>query len=130
MANFSDDKIKTVWQNAKTVDNYDPSKYRQDVCGAWIAWDSYGKEAKFGWEIDHALPVAKGGTDHTNNLRALHWQNNRSKADDFPSYKSALTADGEQNIESIKEFTVNETTLKQLKEIYPNNRYLTNVGTK
>lgn len=40
MANFTDDK--TVWQNARTVDNYDPNKFRQDACGAWMAWDNYG----------------------------------------------------------------------------------------
>jgi hypothetical protein len=130
MANFTDDKIKAVWQNAKTVENYDASKYRQDVCGAWMAWDSYGKETSFGWEVDHALPVAKDGTDHSDNLRAMNWQNNRSKADDFPDYKTAVTADGEKNVSSVKQLTINDATLKRLKELYPSNHYLKNVTIK
>ena len=32
MANFTDDKKKAVWQNAKTVDKFDPDKFRQDAC--------------------------------------------------------------------------------------------------
>ncbi|MCX6291555.1 MAG: HNH endonuclease signature motif containing protein [Bacteroidetes bacterium] len=130
MANFTDDKIKAVWQNAKTVANYDANKFRQDVCGAWIGWDSYGKETSLGWEVDHILPVSKGGTDHTTNLRALNWQNNRSKADDFPSYKTAVTADGEKNVAKESQLTVNDTTLKQLKELYPNSQYLKNLTIK
>jgi len=130
MANFTDDKIKTVWQNAKTVDNFDPNKFRQDVCGAWMAWDNYGKETAIGWEVDHVLPVSKGGTDHTDNLRAMHWQNNRSKADDFPTYKSAVTAKEKENIASVNELTINSPTLKQLKQLYPNNNYLATVETK
>ena len=119
MATFSDDKIKTVWQNATTVEDTDPNKYRQDVCGAWMAWDNYGKQSPLGWEIDHILPVAKGGTDHTDNLRALQWENNKSKADDFPTYKSAVTAEDLKNVSSVKQFTVHETTIRQLKKIYP-----------
>lgn len=130
MANFTDEKIKTVWQSARTIENYDSNKYRQDICGAWIAWDSYGKESTLGWEIDHALPEAKGGTDHTDNLRAMNWQNNRSKGDDFPSYRTTVTADGDKNISSEKELTINEVTLKRLKELYPNNQYLKNVTIK
>jgi len=130
MANFTDDKIKTVWQNAKTVDNFDPNKFRQDVCGAWMAWDNYAKETAIGWEVDHVLPVSKGGTDHTDNLRAMHWQNNRSKADDFPTYKSAVTAKEKENIASVNELTINSPTLKQLKQLYPNNNYLATVETK
>ena len=130
MANFTDDKIKTVWQNARTVDNFDPNKFRQDACGAWMAWDNYGMETAIGWGIDHILPVAKGGTDHTSNLRAFHWQNNKSKADDFPTYKSAVTAKEKENVPSVNELTINAPTLKELKQLYPNNNYLATVEAK
>ena len=60
----------------------------------------------------------------------MNWQNNRSKGEDFPSYRTAVTADGDKNISSEKELTVNDATLKRLKKLYPNNQYLKNVTIK
>jgi hypothetical protein len=71
MANFSDDKIKAVWEKAQTIEGYDNTKYRKDTCGAWIVWADYGKKTIYGWEIDHCFPSSKGGTDHTDNLQPL-----------------------------------------------------------
>lgn len=52
-------------------------RYRQDVCNAWIEKDVYGDtEHPFGWEKDHTLPEAKGGTDHLDNLHPMHTKNN------------------------------------------------------
>lgn len=34
MAIFTDEKIMKVCENAQTVENYDSTKYRKDVCGA------------------------------------------------------------------------------------------------
>lgn len=129
MGNFTDEKIKTVWESSTAVDGYDGNKFRKDVCGAWIAWESYGKETALGWEIDHALPISKGGTDHAFNLRAMNWANNRSKADDFPTYKTAVTSNEEKNVSSEKQLTVSDSTLKQLKEIYPNNQFIKSLST-
>lgn len=124
MANFTDDKINTVWDNAQKVDGADPKIWRKDVCDAWINRDQYGNESDYGWEIDHALPVAKNGTDHTSNLRAMQWQNNRSKGDDFPNYTASVTADGNKNVERKESKTVHQDTINRLKELYPSNQYL------
>jgi HNH endonuclease len=44
-----------------------------------------------GWEIDHVAPVVLGGTDDPSNLRPLQWQNNRSKADNYPNWECKNT---------------------------------------
>jgi hypothetical protein len=74
----------TIWLNAATIKGKDIALWRQDPCGALMYWHDYGRtNSKHGWEIDHILPVASGGTDDTTNLQALHWKNNRQKANDI-----------------------------------------------
>jgi hypothetical protein len=127
MANFSDDKIKAVWEKAQVVEGYDSTKYRKDVCGAWIAWADYGKKTLYGWAIDHCLPLAKGGTDHLDNLRPMHTENNQSKADEFPSYTAVITSERNKNKTISERKTVNNEVLEKLKQLYPNNPYLRNI---
>ena len=83
MANGMDHQtLSAVWAKASAVPGYDMNVSRKDVCGAWIAWRDYGnRDSQYGWEVDHVLPVAKGGTDKLSNLRPLHWQNNARKSD-------------------------------------------------
>jgi hypothetical protein len=118
MPNFSEEKINKVWEKAQIVENYDPTKYRQDVCNAWIQRDQYGTENSFGWEVDHVFPQSKGGTDDLLNLRPMHWENNRSKADDFPQYSGVLTSKDNTNIREEKSYTVNEKLIAELKIKY------------
>lgn len=99
MAYFSDIKKDEVWNKATIVNGYNPRIWRKDLCGAWIKYDQYGEQSKYGWEIDHLRPSSQGGSDDISNLNALHWQNNRSKADDYPRFTSKLTSDGNVNIE-------------------------------
>ena len=37
-----------------------------------------------GWEIDHSVPLKKGGTNTLRNLQPLHWLNNRLKGTKYP----------------------------------------------
>ncbi len=126
MANFSNTQKTQIWNKADSVANTDSTKWRKDPCGAWIYFDHYGQETDYGWEIDHVFPVAKGGTDHNENLRATHWRNNRSKSDDFPSYVALVTSDGNKNIDTNLSKTINQNLLNSLKRIYPQSaRYST-----
>ncbi|HTP81048.1 MAG TPA: HNH endonuclease signature motif containing protein [Bacteroidota bacterium] len=86
---FDTATIRAVWSKALLVPGY-PS-YRTDACGALIRWEEYGTTTDHGWEIDHIRPVAKNGGDELSNLQALHWENNRHKSDNFPSWSCKLT---------------------------------------
>lgn len=117
---ITEDTIEQVWKRAGVMDGFDEDMYRRDACGALIMRDKYGKVNPFGWEIDHIYPVSRGGDDTIDNLRALHYMNNRSKHDDYPSYTATVTFDGQNNIEKVRNLTVNEKTRKKLQDIYPN----------
>ena len=36
---------------------------RLDHEGYILKWEEYGQQTYFGWELDHALPLAAGGAD-------------------------------------------------------------------
>lgn len=73
--------IIVVWNKGKIISDYDPDIYRQDECGAWIKFQSYGKrDDTFGWEIDHITSQDHNGSDALSNLRPLQWENNVAKS--------------------------------------------------
>lgn len=71
------DKI-AAWTACRPLDGHSPTDYRVDAYGHIIRWADYGTQGDHGWEIDHEIPSALGGSDHSTNLRALHWKRNRS----------------------------------------------------
>ncbi|RCS55772.1 HNH endonuclease [Bremerella cremea] len=78
-----------VWQKGCVIAGYDPAVWRIDACGSFMRFSEYGTLSDYGWEIDHVKPVSKDGRDDLYNLRPLHWQNNRSKGDDWPNWRCA-----------------------------------------
>lgn len=111
--------IAEVWKKGVVVDGYDPNLYRRDCCGAWIACGKYGDTSNpYGWEVDYVVPKSMGGGEQLANLRPMNWRNKRSKGNDFPSYQSAVKADGNRNIESEEVFTVNEQLQSMLRNMY------------
>lgn len=116
---YTEDQKILAWEHARQVAGYNPDKYRQDACGAWIAWDKYGEiDNVYGWQIDHIYPQSKGGNDNPLNLRALHVKNNQSKGDDYPSYYASVTSDGNKNKLVRQVFTVNRDKQQQLRKLY------------
>lgn len=107
--------INEIWQKGAEVPGYNSDIFRQDSCGAWIMKNQFGKETKFGWEIDHILPVSKGGNDDLVNLRPMHYLNNRSKGEDYLGYRSAVTASGVENVEKEGYFMINKEVRLDLK---------------
>ncbi|MDH3251533.1 MAG: HNH endonuclease [Ignavibacteria bacterium] len=81
---FSPDIVETVWRKGDAEPGYET--FRKDRCGASMARGAFGKMTEYGWEIDHVVPVTKGGTDDLANLQPLHWENNRHKGDDYPDW--------------------------------------------
>lgn len=106
MANFSNEIINQVWEKAFIVAEYDKDVYRKDNCGAWIQRNKYSLEENLGWEIDHVYPSSKGGNDGLINLRSIQWKNNRSKADNYPSYSCAIKSNDNKNVKSDETRTI------------------------
>lgn len=116
---FSQEDINRAWATATKVDNFDPAQFRKDACGAWIIRSHYGqRDSIYGWEIDHVFPQSLGGGNDEANLRAMHWENNLSKGDDYPSYKVVVQSEGNKNVRKEGQFAVNESLQEQLKTLY------------
>lgn len=69
----------SVWIRGRPIPGWDPAHWRHDDYGHVIKFDQYGdRSAEFGWERDHIVPRALGGSDHPSNLRPLHCKRNSS----------------------------------------------------
>jgi len=85
--NANENLKRSVWNKAAPIAGYDPSIWRRDACGRAMRYSDHGNVLSgYGWEIDHILPVSRGGSDDLNNLQPLYWENNRRKGDSYPWY--------------------------------------------
>ena len=100
---FTEATIETVWRKGRIVAGKEPAVFRKDTCGGSMPRSAYGQTSKYGWEIDHIIPVAQGGTGDLGNLQPLHWENNRFKGRNGTGfeivagarrYRAAKAADG------------------------------------
>lgn len=116
---FTEQIIENVWNRATIVEGYDPNSFRKDCCGAWIVRNAYGNiNSPFGWEIDHVYPESKGGGEDAINLRAMQWENNRSKGDDYPTYHVVVQSDGNYNKRVETLLVVNDNLQNLLRNLY------------
>lgn len=91
------------------MEGYDGAIYRKDACGAWMIKEEYGnEESMYGWEMDWIVPrsylinvcgvdISKISRDCIENLRPMNCSNKAAKKNDFPMYRSVITADGVRN---------------------------------
>ena len=52
------------------------------LCGKQLSLGNHGAKVGRGrWQVDHSIPVSRGGTDHLNNLWPMCSDCNQKKAD-------------------------------------------------
>lgn len=116
---YSRKQIDEAWERSQQVEGYNPKVWRKDSCDAWIKYDQYGEQNKYGWNIDHIIPKIlfdNNFYEFAANRRAMHWENNNKKSDDFPEYTSAVTSDGNLNIKKEENKIINKSTITYLIE--------------
>lgn len=134
MSTFSEKELDQIFKKAREIKGLDPNEWRLDASDAIIRRSSYGCDDEFfGWEVDHIVPrsILEGADvpeqliDYDYNLRPLNWNNNRSKADDYPSYKTTMVSEdeGKSNVRKEGSRTVNTPKQEQLRRLYA--QYLT-----
>lgn len=100
---MENDIINLVWSKGQIVSGYDHKLYRKDFAGAWMKYTDYGNtDSILGWEVDHIIPLARGGSDCIDNLRPVQWCNNREKGDNYPRYDTTITSKGNTNVGCIQ----------------------------
>jgi len=59
---------------------YDRTDGDCHICGVRLCFSNYNRfGARGAWEVEHSIPLSRGGTNHLNNLFAAHISCNRSK---------------------------------------------------
>ena len=86
----SEKEIQKVWEKGRRIQGKDPDVYRLDQHGNEIYRHAYGKSGEKSWEIDHEVPVSKGGSDSMRNKQPLQTDANRQKSDKHPVKPGSL----------------------------------------
>jgi len=78
-------RAQMVWNKGEKVFGFDSNVWRKSKHGHLMKRSEYGnRSSEYGWEVEHGKPVAKGGTNHPNNLSAENWRENLRKGKKYP----------------------------------------------
>ena len=77
---FSEAEIVAVWAKGRTIPFHDPAVWRRDDFGRVLHRRAHGlADHPYGWEVDHIVALAAGGTNALHNLRPLKCRTNRER---------------------------------------------------
>jgi len=80
---YTKEILDIIFKKGDIIIGENPKLYRKDIFGSIICRIEYGELSIMGWEVDHIIPLSKGGTNDLDNLQPLYWKNNRKKSDDL-----------------------------------------------
>jgi len=82
---FTNALVNKIWEKGEYIEGHPPEIWRRDKYGNIMNRQEFGnRKCEKGWEIDHIIPVSKGGTDNIHNLIPVNWKVNDEKGDQYP----------------------------------------------
>lgn len=85
MYQYTDEELNAVWNKGKIIEGQNPNLVRVDSMGFIIHRAHYGLQIPTGWEVDHIIPLSKGGAHKLSNWQPLNWIANNQKSDNVPN---------------------------------------------
>ena len=83
--NFTPERVQEVWDKGRPIPHKNSDLYRRDSMGNELYRYAYGKHGDMSWQVDHKVPVAKGGSDNLRNLQPPQSDANAEKGDKLVS---------------------------------------------
>lgn len=80
---FTKGRLKKIWNKGGRIKGKDPELYRKDIYGNTMFKPSYGQSGGMGWNVDHAKPQSKGGTNNISNLQPMNTVANTKKGNKY-----------------------------------------------
>lgn len=121
---YLDEEILQILENKKiTLERvwelvaFNQEEMIKDACGAWIKKSHFRLQTEFGWDFDFIKPLFEKRKICLKNLRPMHWKNIQRKGKDYPNYYSAVTANGNSNIDFEKYYKVSEILQNIIKSL-------------